>query len=165
MLTPKSLLRLPAAVSALDELARGSFQTVIEEQNTVSDPQTVLFCSGKIYYELVARRTDLELTDLAIVRIEQFYPFPDNRLREVTKQYSGVKQWTWVQEEPENMGGWQFIRPRLEAIIKKPLRYIGREAASSPATGFPVIFRQEQNEIIEKAVGPPAGTRKQAEVS
>ncbi len=165
MLTPKSLLRLPAAVSALDELARGSFQTVIEEQNTVSDPQTVLFCSGKIYYELVARRTDLELTDLAIVRIEQFYPFPDNRLREVTKQYSGVKQWTWVQEEPENMGGWQFIRPRLEAIIKKPLRYIGREAASSPATGFPVIFRQEQNEIIEKAVGPPAGTRQQAEVS
>jgi 2-oxoglutarate dehydrogenase E1 component len=165
LLTPKSLLRLPAAVSALDELARGSFQTVIEEQNTVSDPQTVLFCSGKIYYELAARRTDLELTDLAILRIEQFYPFPDKLLRKVTKHYSGVKQWSWVQEEPENMGGWQFIKPRLEAIIQKPLRYIGREAASSPATGFPVIFRQEQNAIIETAVGPPAGTRKQAEVS
>jgi 2-oxoglutarate dehydrogenase E1 component len=165
ILTPKSLLRLPAAVSGLKELAQGSFQTVIEDQNMVTDPKTILFCSGKIYYELAARRTDLEITDLAILRIEQFYPFPQDRLRKVVKNYSGAKQWTWVQEEPENMGAWQFIRPRLEAIVKQPLRYIGREAASSPATGFPVIFRQEQNAIIEKAVGPPAGSQKQAEVS
>jgi 2-oxoglutarate dehydrogenase E1 component len=165
MLTPKSLLRLPAAVSAIDELARGSFQTVIEDQNAVSDPQTVLLCSGKIYYELSARRTELGISDLAILRIEQFYPFPDDLLRKVAKKFSTAQQWTWVQEEPENMGGWQFIRPRLEAIIQQPLRYIGREAASSPATGFPVIFRQEQNDIMEKAVGPPAGTRQQAEVS
>ena len=165
MLTPKSLLRLPAAVSTLEELSRGSFQTVIEDQNNVTGPQTVLFCSGKIYYELIARRAELEISDLAILRLEQLYPFPDDLLRKMTKKFSGVKQWTWVQEEPENMGAWQFIRPRLEAIIKKPLRYIGREAASSPATGFPVIFRQEQNDIIEKAVGPPTGSRQQAEVS
>jgi 2-oxoglutarate dehydrogenase E1 component len=152
-------------VSAIDELARGSFQTVIEDQNAVSDPQTVLLCSGKIYYELSARRTELGISDLAILRIEQFYPFPDDLLRKVAKKFSTAQQWTWVQEEPENMGGWQFIRPRLEAIIQQPLRYIGREAASSPATGFPVIFRQEQNDIMEKAVGPPAGTRQQAEVS
>jgi 2-oxoglutarate dehydrogenase E1 component len=165
ILTPKSLLRLPAAVSGLKELTRGSFQTIIEDQNAVTDPKTVLFCSGKIYYELAARSTDLEITDLAILRIEQFYPFPEDLLRKVTKKYSGATQWTWVQEEPENMGAWQFTRPRLEAIIQQPLRYIGRESAASPATGFPVIFRQEQNAIIEKAVGSPADSRQQAEVS
>jgi 2-oxoglutarate dehydrogenase E1 component len=154
ILTPKSLLRLPAAVSGLKELTRGSFQTIIEDQNAVTDPKTVLFCSGKIYYELAARSTDLEITDLAILRIEQFYPFPEDLLRKVTKKYSGATQWTWVQEEPENMGAWQFTRPRF-----------GRESAASPATGFPVIFRQEQNAIIEKAVGSPADSRQQAEVS
>jgi len=163
ILTPKSLLRLPAAVSALEELTRGSYQTVMEDQNAVTDPRTVLFCSGKIYYELAARRTDLEINDLAILRLEQFYPFPEELLRKIIKKYSSITQWTWVQEEPENMGAWQFIRPRLEAIIEQPLRYIGREAASSPATGFPVIFRLEQNAIIEKAVGPPGGGLQQAE--
>jgi 2-oxoglutarate dehydrogenase E1 component len=164
ILTPKSLLRLPAAVSGLNELVRGSFQTVIDDQNMVTDPRTILICSGKIYYELAARRKDLEITELAILRIEQFYPFPERLLRKLAKKYSGATQWTWVQEEPENMGAWQFVRPRLEAIIKQPLRYIGREAASSPATGFPVIFRQEQNAIIEQAVGPPAGSGQPAEV-
>jgi len=165
ILTPKSLLRLPAAVSTLEALTRGSFRPVIEDQNTVKNPKTVLFCSGKIYYELAARHMELEDTDIALLRIEQFYPFPEDLLRKLAKQYSGAKKWAWVQEEPENMGGWQFIRPRLEAIIGQPLVYIGREAASSPATGFPVIFRQEQNAIIEKAVGSPAGSRQQAEVS
>jgi 2-oxoglutarate dehydrogenase E1 component len=165
ILTPKSLLRLPAAVSTLEALTRGSFRPVIEDQNTVKNPKTVLFCSGKIYYELAARHMELEDTDIALLRIEQFYPFPEDLLRKLAKQYSGAKKWAWVQEEPENMGGWQFIRPRLEAIIGQPLVYIGREAASSPATGFPVIFRQEQNAIIEKAVGTPAGSRQQAEVS
>ncbi len=164
-LTPKSLLRLPAAVSTIDELTQGSFQTIIDDTNTLKDPKTVLFCSGKIYYELAARRMDLESTDIAILRIEQFYPFARELLSTVVKKYSGARQWCWVQEEPENMGGWQFIRPRLEEVIKQSLIYIGREAVSSPATGFPVIFRREQNEIIDKAVGPPAGSPQQAEVS
>ena len=164
-LTPKSLLRLPAAVSTIDELTQGSFQTIIDDTNTLKDPKTVLFCSGKIYYELAARRMDLESTDIAILRIEQFYPFARELLSTVVKKYSGARQWCWVQEEPENMGGWQFIRPRLEEVIKQSLIYIGRPAVSSPATGFPVIFRREQNEIIEKAVGPPVSSQQQAEVS
>jgi 2-oxoglutarate dehydrogenase E1 component len=164
ILTPKSLLRLPAAVSTVDELAHGSFQTLIDDTHTIKDPKTVLFCSGKIYYELAARRQDLENADIAILRLEQIYPFPRDLLQKAVEKYSHATQWCWVQEEPENMGGWQFVRPRLEAVIEQSLVYIGREAASSPATGFPAIFRREQNEIIEKAVGPPAGGRQQAEV-
>jgi len=165
MLTPKSLLRLPAAVSTIDELVKGRFQTVIDDTNTVKGPSKVLLCSGKIYYELAARRLNLESTDIAILRLEQYYPFPKQPLGKVVKRYSGAKHWYWVQEEPENMGAWQFIRPRIENVVKQPLIYIGREAASSPATGFPAIFRQEQNEIIAKALGPPKGGRQQAEVS
>jgi 2-oxoglutarate dehydrogenase E1 component len=165
VMTPKSLLRHPAAVSSLAELSTGSFQTVLDDPDEFKEPKKILFCSGKIYYELCARRKALEITDIAIVRLEQFYPFPDERLKTVVSKYSKTKHWCWVQEEPQNMGGWQFIKPRLEKIIKRTLRYIGRNPASSPATGFPAIFRQEQNLIIEKAVGPAAGQREQAEVS
>ena len=164
ILTPKSLLRLPAAVSTTDELAQGWFQTVLDDTNTVSDPDLVLFCSGKIYYELAARRKSLASTNIAILRIEQFYPFPRELVQQVVKKYSGARRWCWVQEEPENMGGWQFIRPRLEDIIQQPLTYIGREAASSPATGFPAIFRRQQNKIIDTAAGPLSGSHQQAEV-
>ena len=165
ILTPKSLLRLPAAVSTIDELAQSSFQTLIEDDNAIKDPHTVLICSGKIYYELAARRNDLEIADIAILRLEQIYPWPMDQLKKAAKKYSRARRWCWVQEEPENMGGWQFIRQRLEEVIKQPLLYIGREAASSPATGFPIIYRREQNEIIEKAVGATGGSQQQSEVS
>ena len=165
IMTPKSLLRHPAAVSTLDELGGGSFQTVLDDPNGIKEPKTILFCSGKIYYELSARRRDLEKTDLVIVRLEQFYPFPHDQLQKVVKKYSRSKNWCWVQEEPENMGGWQFIKPRLESLTKQTLTYIGRKPASSPATGFPAIFKQEQNQIIENAVGLAVGKREQTEVS
>jgi len=164
VMTPKSLLRHPAAVSSLDELSTGSFQPVFDDPDELKEAKKILFCSGKIYYELSARRKELDIADIAILRLEQFYPFPDQGLKTVISQYSKAKHWCWVQEEPQNMGGWQFIKPRLEKIIKRTLRYIGREPASSPATGFPGIFRQEQNSIIEKAVGPAGGHRAQAEV-
>jgi 2-oxoglutarate dehydrogenase E1 component len=165
VMTPKSLLRHPAAVSTLDELSRGSFQTVLDDPDEVKVPKKILCCSGKIYYELSARRKELEITDIAILRLEQFYPVPDELLKTVVSKYSKAKHWCWVQEEPQNMGGWLFIKPRLEKIIKRTLRYIGRNSAASSATGFPTIFRQEQNLIIEKAVGPAPGHREQAEVS
>jgi len=163
VMTPKSLLRHPAAVSRLDELSAGSFQTVLDDPETVKKAQKILFCSGKIYYELCARRQALEIEDIAIVRVEQFYPFPDRRLKTAVGQYSKAKHWCWVQEEPQNMGGWPFIQSRLEKIIKRPVRYIGRDPAASPATGFPAIFRRQQDQIIEKAVGPAAGQRGQPE--
>ncbi len=159
MMTPKSLLRHPEATSALDELAEDSFQTILDDPDGIKNPETVLFCSGKIYYELSARRRDLENTNIVIVRLEQFYPFPEDQLNTVAKKYSRSKNWYWVQEEPENMGGWQFIKPRFEHVTKRSLKYIGRKPASSPATGFPLIYRQEQNRIIEEAAGPAAGKR------
>jgi 2-oxoglutarate dehydrogenase E1 component len=162
VMTPKSLLRHPAAVSGTEELSKGFFETVLDDPEEFQDARKVLFCSGKIYYELSARRKELETTDIAIVRLEQFYPFPGERLKTVVNQYSKAKHWCWVQEEPQNMGGWQFIKPRLEKLIKRTLRYIGRNTASSPATGFPAIYRQEQSLIVEKAVGP-AGHREQPE--
>jgi 2-oxoglutarate dehydrogenase E1 component len=164
VMTPKSLLRHPAAVSSLEELSAGFFQSVLADPDGVKDSKKILFCSGKIYYELYARRKELDIADIAILRLEQFYPFPEKRLKTIVSQCSKAKHWCWVQEEPQNMGGWQFIKPRLEKIIKRTLRYIGRNAASSPATGFPAIFRQQQNQIIEKAVGPAGGHREQAEV-
>jgi 2-oxoglutarate dehydrogenase E1 component len=165
IMTPKSLLRHPLATSTLDDLAAGSFLTVLDDPNGVKDPETILFCSGKIYYELYTRRKELEINKVAIVRLEQFYPFPQDSLESVVRKYSQVKNWYWVQEEPENMGGWQFVKSRLEGVAKQALGYIGRKAASSPSTGFPAIFRQEQNRIIDKAVGPAPDGQEHAEVS
>ena len=132
IMTPKSLLRHPQAVSKLDDLTAGSFQTVIDDPANLKDPESIVICSGKIYYELVSRRQELESRHTAIIRLEQFYPFPAVRLKEITDNYHRAKTWCWVQEEPQNMGGWQFVRPRLEALIEKPFSYIGRTAASSP---------------------------------
>jgi 2-oxoglutarate dehydrogenase E1 component len=165
VMTPKSLLRHPAAVSSLDELSMGSFQTVLDDPSQVVEPKKILFCSGKIYYELSARRKELGTTDIVIVRVEQFYPFAQEQFKTLVGKYSAIKHWYWVQEEPRNMGGWQFIRPRLEGLSRHTLRYIGRNPAASPATGFPAIYRQEQNLIIEKAVGPAPGRKEQATVS
>jgi 2-oxoglutarate dehydrogenase E1 component len=86
-------------------------------------------------------------------------------LKSVVEKYSHAKEWYWVQEEPENMGGWQFIKSRIEDIVKQSVGYIGRKAASSPATGFPAISKQEQNRIIEQAVGPPPNQRKKTAVN
>ena len=102
--------------------------------------------------------------DIAIIRLEQLHPFPDKQLNKILNKYSEAEI-IWVQEEPENMGGWQFIKPRLESLTKQPLTYVGREPAASPATGFPAIFKQEQNWIIEKAVGRAGGKRQPSEVS
>ncbi len=131
----------------------------------VGDPKTVLFCSGKLYYELAARRRELDISNIAIIRIEQFYPFPQNRIKKLAKHFSGAKKWCWVQEEPQNMGGWQFMQPRLEEILKHNVTYIGRGASASPATGFAAIFKQQQSEILRKAVGPLSGVRQEAAVS
>ncbi len=165
VMTPKSLLRHPAAVSTLDELSMGSFQTVLDDPGQVVEPKKILFCSGKLYYDLSARRKELGVTDIVMVRVEQFYPFAQEQLKTLVAKYSAIKHWYWVQEEPRNMGAWQFIKPRLEGLSRHTLRYIGRNPAASPATGFPAIYRQEQNLIIEKAVGPAPGRKEQATVS
>jgi 2-oxoglutarate dehydrogenase E1 component len=95
--------------------------------------------------------------DIAIVRLEQLYPFPSQALQSVLDTYTKAVSWTWVQEEPENMGAWQFLCHRLEAIIGRPPAFVGRKAAASPATGFPNIYKLQQNAISDEAVGPLGG--------
>ncbi|MBW2192749.1 MAG: 2-oxoglutarate dehydrogenase E1 component, partial [Deltaproteobacteria bacterium] len=155
IMAPKSLLRHPLAISDLKDMVSGAFEEVLEDPDKLKTPGRILFCSGKIYYELLQRRRELKKVDTAIIRLEQFYPFPGTQLKRIAGKYSKAKQFFWIQEEPENMGGWFFVRPRLESLIGKPVEYIGRKASASPATGFPNIYRQEQAAVLEAAVGPP----------
>jgi len=157
IMTPKSLLRHPLAVSNLSEMTTGSFQVVMDDPVKPEKPSRMLLCSGKIYYQLVQRRQEINATDIAIIRLEQLYPFPEDRIKQLTKRFKTVKNWVWVQEEPENMGAWQFVRSRLENITGKPLKFIGRAAAASPATGFPMIYKQDQATISDQAVGKQKG--------
>jgi len=157
IMTPKSLLRHPLAVSSLDQLAKGTFRGVLEDPEAGADAATVLFCSGKIFYDLLQRRRELNRSQVAIVRLELLYPFPQSQLRMVIKRFKQAQQFFWVQEEPENMGAWGFIRHRLEAVVGKPLTYIGRRESPTPATGFPHVFRREQAEILDRAIGPKPG--------
>ena len=160
IMAPKSLLRHPRAVSKLADLTSGRFQEVAADQDKLKSPNRILFCSGKIYYELIQRRRELKKLDNAIIRLEQLYPFPERQLKNVIKKYRKAKKYFWVQEEPENMGAWFFMGRRLERLTGKQIEYIGRKASSSPATGFPHIYRQEQAAIIEEAVGPAVSDKK-----
>ncbi len=151
LMAPKSLLRHPAAVSNLKELTGGGFAPVLSDGQAPKTARRVLLCSGKIFYELDQRRRDLQRTDTAIVRIEQLYPFDADALKAALKPYTKANRWHWVQEEPENMGAWRFLRPLLDETVGAPVAYIGRPAAASPATGFPALYRAQQAAIGEKA--------------
>jgi 2-oxoglutarate dehydrogenase E1 component len=154
IMSPKSLLRHPLAVSFLKDLETGSFQPVLDDPNPPVKVGRVILCSGKIYYELVNRRQERGDDDIAIIRLEQYYPFPEKLLRNILSNYNKAKQWCWVQEEPSNMGAWSFIRNRLDKLMKKNFIYIGRDASASPATGFPKLYRRQQEDILSTAVGP-----------
>jgi len=153
VMTPKSLLRNPEAVSTREDLARGGFRTVIDDAAAKPSAKRLIFCSGKIYYELLQRLGVIGTHKPAIIRLEQFYPFPEKALGGVIARYKKAREFLWVQEEPENMGGWQFVRPRLESLLGKSLHYVGRPPAASPATGYPKIYRRQQDDIIAEAVG------------
>jgi 2-oxoglutarate dehydrogenase E1 component len=127
---------------------------VIDDPARPLEARKVLVCSGKIYYQLLQRREELETADVALVRVEQFYPFPEEQLKTVLSGYARAESWAWVQEAPENMGGWPFMRTRLEALIGQAPLYVGRKAAASPATGFPNLYKAEQAAISDQAVGP-----------
>ncbi|HEX7331280.1 MAG TPA: multifunctional oxoglutarate decarboxylase/oxoglutarate dehydrogenase thiamine pyrophosphate-binding subunit/dihydrolipoyllysine-residue succinyltransferase subunit [Pyrinomonadaceae bacterium] len=156
VMTPKSLLRLPAASSTIDDLANGGFQPLIDDAE-ISDRDAVkrvVLCSGKVYYDLVEARKKSEKRDVAFVRLEQFYPFPLQSIRDMLAKYPNASELAWVQEEPQNMGGWTFVQERLENLLsncKRP-RYIGRSASASPATGSYSIHQKEQAALINEAL-------------
>jgi 2-oxoglutarate dehydrogenase E1 component len=155
VMAPKSLLRHPLAVSSLEEMTSGGFREVIDDPVPLDSPERVFFCSGKIYYDLHQRRQALQKFEIALVRLEQYYPFPYAQVEALLNNYRDIRQWCWVQEEPANMGAGSFVLPRLENLIGKPVRFIGRKSSASPATGFPPVYRQEQADILEQSVGPP----------
>ena len=160
--TPKSLLRHKLAVSKLSEFAEGSrFQFVIPEIDDIAAPtdvKRVVICSGKVYYDLLAERRAKGVKDVAILRLEQMYPFPQNTLGRLLAPYANADV-VWCQEEPENMGAWSFVDRRLEYVLKslegKARRpsYVGRQAAASPATGLARTHQAEQAALVQEALG------------
>ena len=163
-MTPKSLLRLPAATSELSSFSRDHFQEVIDDpyvskawQHSI---EKLIFCTGKIYYEAQALAKDI--TSIAIIRIEQLYPFPRQHIQSIAQRYTKASCLIWMQEEPKNMGAWSFIRPRLEEIFKdKNLHYIGRRTSGSTAEGSQKAHLAEQKRIIEEALT----TRKSSKIA
>ncbi len=158
--TPKSLLRLPECRSRLDELTRGGFCEIIPPDREPATTRTVLLCSGKIYYELLARRTADGRDDVAIGRIEQFYPLRVDRLAAALAPYAAA-QLVWVQEEPMNAGAWGYLLPHLTQLWGSAPRYVGRYPMAAPAVGSHRVHMEEQQQILDYAFGristAPAG--------
>jgi 2-oxoglutarate dehydrogenase E1 component len=165
LMTPKSLLRHRAAVSALRELTEGTFHPVLDdvarsgapEAGVIVDPRgvkRVILCSGKIYYALLAGRRERATDSIALVRLEQLYPFPWQELTAVFATYSAATQIYWVQDEPWNMGAWHFVHPRLQRILpaSATLDYVGRSEAASPATGSFKMHQTEEAELVARAL-------------
>ncbi len=156
VMSPKSLLRHPLAVSSLDELANGTFLPAIGEIDEL-DPQAVkrvVMCSGKVYYDLLEQRRKNDQKDVAIVRIEQLYPFPHQAMQEVLKQYAHVHDFVWCQEEPLNQGAWYCSQHHFREVIPfgSALRYAGRPASASPAVGYMSVHQKQQQDLVNDAL-------------
>ncbi|HLS56963.1 MAG TPA: 2-oxoglutarate dehydrogenase E1 component [Zeimonas sp.] len=158
IMTPKSLLRHKDAVSSLDELARGEFRTVIGETATTIDPKKVkrvVVCTGKVYYDLLAARRERELHDVALVRIEQLYPFAHKVFEAEMKKFPNATQVVWCQDEPQNQGAWFYVQHHIAEALKEgqKLGYAGRAASASPAVGYYDKHYAQQKELIAAALG------------
>ena len=153
--TPKALLRHPICASSFNEIAEGRFQEVIDDEDAGADAKLLLFSCGKIYYDLVAEREERGLKDVAIVRVEQLYPLHKEALAKLIKKYGSAKRCFWVQEEPSNMGGWDFIRPQLQELLPKDLKleYAGRQRSASPAVGSFSLHKQEHRAVMKVLFG------------
>ncbi len=155
LMTPKSLLTRPEAVSKIDDFLEGScFQEVLPDPKGFADNaavERIIFCTGKLFYDLAAHREEQEIGNAALLRIEQLYPFHDEMVAALVSQYPNASQFVWAQEEPLNMGAWSYIFPRLEKVLGQKVRYAGRGRASSPATGSKAVHYREQKALIEQA--------------
>jgi len=146
--TPKSLLRHPQCVSTLGELEQGSFSPVYDDpDNEVDEVRRVVLCSGKIYYDLLARKQKLDVKDIALVRLDQIFPFPEKEVELILEKYSNNMLTLWVQEEPENMGAWYYIR---NALKDQEIIPVTRQPSGSPATGLFKLHEISQKELIDK---------------
>jgi 2-oxoglutarate dehydrogenase E1 component len=158
VMSPKSLLRHKRAVSRLGDFTEGTFRPVVADPRPLEADtvQRVLLCSGKIFYDLDIGREERDWDGIAIIRLEQLYPFPATELGEALRRYPRGVDVCWVQEEPANQGGWTFVRPRIEALQDgRRVRYIGRPEAASPATGSHKVHESEEMELVGQALRRP----------
>ncbi|MFW9294385.1 2-oxoglutarate dehydrogenase E1 component, partial [Glaesserella parasuis] len=155
-ISPKSLLRHPLAVSTLDELINGEFKTVIGELDNLDPAQVkrVVLCSGKVYYDLLEERRQRVKTDVAIIRIEQLYPYPHEDVKKALMPYAHVTDYVWCQEEPLNQGVWYCSKHNFEASIPEnaTLKYAGRPASASPAVGYMSLHTKQQTQLVDEAL-------------
>jgi 2-oxoglutarate dehydrogenase E1 component len=167
VMTPKSLLRHPLSVSRLEELATGSFNALIDETDDIkpSAVTRIVLCSGKVYFDLLKSRRESKADSVAIVRLEQLYPFPSDEYEAILHKYANAREIVWCQEEPQNQGSWYQIRHRLQSKLgpKHELLYAGRAGAAAPATGIAALHEQQQKNLVTAALQgvPPEETSRQ----
>ncbi|MGJ8673651.1 2-oxoglutarate dehydrogenase E1 component [Rubritalea sp.] len=155
LMTPKSLLSRAEAVSDIEDFATGTcFQEILPDDKEFANPEKVdriVFCSGKVYYDLVQHRKENGIEDTAILRVEQLYPYHEEMVKALSSQFPNAAKFVWCQEEPKNMGAWSFINPLLMETFDARIRYSGRKAASSPATGSKAVHKKEQKALLDNA--------------
>ncbi len=160
IMTPKSLLRHPLCISTPQDLTNGGVQEVIPAETDPADATRHVLCSGKVYYDLVKALEDDDRRDeIAVTRLEQFYPFPKEELQEELERYADADETVWVQEEPKNMGAWSFVHARLDDLLEEihgpceqRIQYVGRPASASPATGSAKVHDREQEHLVDEAI-------------
>lgn len=151
VMSPKSLLRHPAAVSKIGDFTSGSFQEIIDDPTSPAKTGRIILCSGKVYYDLVEYREKNKIADTAIIRIEQLYPLHRNRLSQLIDKYGRDNHLIWCQEEPQNMGAWSYIAPQIEEIFGRKATYAGRDAGASPAVGALAVHKIERAALLQDA--------------
>ena len=156
IMTPKSLLRNKDATSPLSEFTKGEFKTVIPEASAeiaADKVKRIIACSGKVYYDLVKARAEKKANDVAIIRVEQLYPFPHKAFAAEVKKYANATEIVWCQDEPQNQGAWFFVQHYIHEnmVDGQRLGYAGRPASASPAVGYAHLHQEQQKALLDQA--------------
>ncbi|MCX7999267.1 MAG: 2-oxoglutarate dehydrogenase E1 component, partial [Leptospiraceae bacterium] len=155
IMTPKSLLRHPLAISSIEHFTSGAFNEVITDTKVEPNKvKKIIFCTGKIYYDLLEARNKQNKMEIALIRLEQLYPFPSEKVKHVFQTFKAAKNYTWVQEEPQNQGAWLYVRDEFDNLLGKcgSISYVGRKRSASPAVGQLKAHLKEQEEVVKTAL-------------
>ena len=152
LFTPKALLRHPLCVSSLKDFTTGTFEEILDDSRSPQSVKRLLLCSGKIYYDLIAEREKRNAFDIAILRIEQLYPLNRKRFQELLQKYVGFNECIWVQEEHQNMGAWEYIRPLIDEELqgKMSVKYVGRGRSAAPAAGSFALHKKQHAQLLQE---------------
>ena len=153
LMSPKSLLRHKSCISSIKDLTSGEFQDFVPDATPARNTDTLILCSGKVFYDLIEARESIRTSRSTILRVEQFYPFNKSKFLEIIQPYSNAKRIVWCQEEPKNMGAWNFLSPIFEDLLNQKVEYVGRSSTASPATGSLTLHKREQTELVSNALG------------